>query len=88
MPLLLLLIVFFINSVNELGEKFERREINMFPIDVVGKSFNLTKTIEMQVNKVNSLVIKDIHQLDTMFVKTQKDIQTPVFTHLINLILI
>lgn len=84
MPLLLLLIVFFIiiNSVNELGGN--RREINMFPIDVVGKGFNLTKTTEMQVNKVISLFknykCRDIHQLDTMFVKTLTDIQTHLYS--------
>lgn len=53
----------------------------MFPIDVVGKSFNLTKTIEMQVNKVISLFknykCRDIHQLDTMFVKKSHRYSNP-----------
>lgn len=82
---------FFLESVCELGKQFTKRKLNIVPIDATGPVFELVETNETQVSKIicslKSSKCRDVFQLDTMFVKSHKDILTPPTAHLINCLL-
>lgn len=80
---------FFLDSVIELGKKFTKKILDIFPPDDSRRVFELVEVNEQQIKKIISSLkssrSRDTFQLDNMFFKTHKDTLASTIAHIINL---